>query len=104
MIPLKDWMILKVIEQESEEGLVLPDSVKENPAHKDNLTFEILAMGEGWFDPMGNYYSTSDYVKVGDEVIMEGGLAINAFNIKGEEYIVGRVRDVAFILSRKGGE
>jgi hypothetical protein len=86
-------MVLKLYEPKEKGSLFLPDNV--DKTKDDSAVFIIIDIGPGTPDhPMKG--------KVGDIVMLEGALSV--FTVKlpnGEKVVVGKNRDVAFILEEE---
>lgn len=92
MIPIRDWMVLEK-HKHMDSALVLPDSAEDKA---DNASaYRIVAVGPGWFEH-GEYHETAAFVKPGNIIIMEG-MHVPHFYYKGNKYLGGRARDIAFI-------
>ena len=92
--PLGDRIIVEPIEdkeQQSEGGIIIPDSAKEKPTEA-----KVLALGTGKTDDNGNKIAFE--VKKGDKVLISkyGGTEVK---VDDEDYIIMREDDILGVLA-----
>ena len=92
--PIQDYMILKLVEEQSPSGIVIPEGV--DKTKDDSAMFNVLDAGEGYFEN-GTYIETD--VRAGDTV-MVSAYGLGKIVIEKEKFIIGRARDVAMILKK----
>ena len=89
---VQDYMLLKLIKEQSPSGLVIPETV--DKTKDDSAKFDVLDIGLGhWED--GKFHETK--VVAGD-VVMISAYGLGKITIDDKLFIVGRERDVAMIL------
>ncbi len=93
--PLYDYMILKLVEEQSPTGLVIPKTV--DRTKDDSAMFTVIDCGDSYCEN-GQWIQT--FVKPGDTV-MVSAYGLGKINIEKETFIVARARDVAMILKRE---
>jgi co-chaperonin GroES (HSP10) len=94
LIPMQDNMILELIDQPLISGIVMPDSFE---AEKDeSAMFRVVAVGPGYWLEGGKFVDSK--VSVGTTVIVSA-YGLSRFKYEGKKVIIGRERDIAFIVS-----
>lgn len=93
--PVQDFLILKLIEEQSPAGLVMPQGV--DKLKDDSAMFDVIDAGPGYYDN-GKYIE--NHIQAG-EIVMISSFGLGKIVIDKEKMIIGRARDVALTLKRK---